>query len=261
MRADRLNSMEQYILGKENVSLEELSCQFDISMNTVRRDIVELLKRGNVRKVYGGVSSNLVNRPLDFSIRERKNSEAKQIIGQLAASLVSDGSSIFLDSGSTTPNLLRHLGEKNGVTVITHSLTALYEAAKLPNLNIIALGGVYAPSTSSFTGISTLDTLSRLSIQTIFISASGVTLENGLSNNTYLEAEIKRSVVQRGNRVVLMADQSKFGHSAVTTFCSFEQLYAIVTDRMPSAPYLEVIKRHNIKLICPGHQDVLTDGT
>lgn len=255
MRADRLNIMEQYILGKENVSLEELSSQFDISMNTVRRDIAELLNRGNIRKVYGGVSSNLLNRPLGFSERERKNSEAKQIIGQLASRMIDCGSSIFIDSGSTTPNLLRHLGEKNGVTVITHSLTALYEASTLPNLNIIALGGVYTPSTSSFTGISTLDSLSRLSIQTIFISATGVTIENGLTNSTYLEAEIKRSVVQRGNRVVLMADQSKFGHSAVISFCSFEQLYAIVTDRMPPAPYLEAMERYGIRLICPGHED------
>lgn len=256
MRVDRLNEMEQYILGRENVSLEELCVQFSISMNTVRRDIAELLNRGNVRKVYGGVSSNLQPRPLGFSVRERKNSEAKQIIGQLAARLVNNGSSIFLDSGSTTPNIVRHLGEKNGVTVITHSLTALYEAASLPNLNIISLGGIYAPSTSSFTGISTLDTLSHLSIQTIFISATGVTIENGLTNSTYLEAEIKRNVVQRGNRVVLMADQSKFGHSAVISFCSFEQLYAVVTDRMPPTPYLAVMERYGIRLICPGHEDI-----
>ena len=254
MRAERLNAMEQYILGKETVSLEELSTQFSVSMNTIRRDVMELLSRGNIRKVYGGVSSTLINRPVGFSVRAQKNSRAKQIIGRLASQLVSDGASIVLDSGSTTPYILQHIGEKNGVTVITHSLTALYAASSLSNLNIIALGGIYAPATSSFTGISTLDALSRLSIQTIFISATGVSIENGLTNSTYLEAEIKRSVVQRGNRVVLMADQSKFGHSAVISFCPFEQLYAIVTDCLPSEPYLEAIERYGIRLICPGHE-------
>ena len=254
MRAERLNAMEQYILGKETVSLEELSTQFSVSMNTIRRDVMELLSRGNIRKVYGGVSSTLINRPVGFSVRAQKNSRAKQIIGRLASQLVSDGASIFLDSGSTTPYILQHIGEKNGVTVITHSLTALYAASSLSNLNIIALGGIYAPATSSFTGISTLDALSRLSIQTIFISATGVSIENGLTNSTYLEAEIKRSVVLRGNRVVLMADQSKFGHSAVISFCPFEQLYAIVTDCLPSEPYLEAIERYGIRLICPGHE-------
>ena len=254
MRAERLNAMEQYILGKETVSLEELSTQFSVSMNTIRRDVMELLSRGNIRKVYGGVSSTLINRPVGFSVRAQKNSRAKQIIGRLASQLVSDGASIVLDSGSTTPYILQHIGEKNGVTVITHSLTALYAASSLSNLNIIALGGIYAPATSSFTGISTLDALSRLSIQTIFISATGVSIENGLTNSTYLEAEIKRSVVQRGNRVVLMADQSKFGHSAVISFCPFEQLYAIVTDCLPSEPYLEAIDRYGIRLICPGHE-------
>ena len=68
MRAERLNEMEQYILGKETVSLEDLCDQFDISMNTVRRDISELLDRGNIRKVYGGVSSTLINRPVGFSV-------------------------------------------------------------------------------------------------------------------------------------------------------------------------------------------------
>ena len=85
MRAERLNEMEQYILGKETVSLDDLCSQFDISMNTVRRDVAELLDRGNIRKVYGGVSSTLISRPLGFSVRKQKNSEAKQIIGQLAS--------------------------------------------------------------------------------------------------------------------------------------------------------------------------------
>lgn len=254
MRSERLTDMEQYILSKENVSLEELSQQFGISTNTVRRDISELLERGTIRKVYGGVSSVLINRPVGFSIRERKNSEAKHMIGRMAAALVSDGSSVFLDSGSTTPTLLPHLSEKNSVTVITHSLAALYAASSFPNLNLISLGGIYSASTSSFVGISTLDSLSKLSIQTVFISASGVSIENGLTNGTYLEAEIKRNVVQRGNRVVLMADQSKFDHSSVISFCSFKQLYAIVTDKKPSPKYLDVIERNAIRLIYPGHE-------
>ena len=78
MRAERLNAMEQYILGKETVSLEELSTQFSVSMNTIRRDVMELLSRGNIRKVYGGVSSTLINRPVGFSVRAQKNSRAKQ---------------------------------------------------------------------------------------------------------------------------------------------------------------------------------------
>ena len=72
MRAERLNEMEQYILGKETVSLDDLCSQFDISMNTVRRDVAELLGRGNIRKGYGGVSSTLISRPLGFSVRKPK---------------------------------------------------------------------------------------------------------------------------------------------------------------------------------------------
>lgn len=71
-----------------------------------------------------------------------------------------------------------------------------------------------------------MDSLSRLSIETTFISATSVTIENGLTNSAYLEAESERSIVQWENRAVLMAGQGKFGHSAVISFCSFEQLRA-----------------------------------
>lgn len=251
MRADRLNLMEQYILSRETVSLEDLSGHFSVSLNTVRRDVAELLTRGRVRKVYGGVSACQAGQPLGYAVRSRENSGAKQVIGRLAATLVEDGTSIFLDSGSTTPNLLRHLGERTGVTVVTHSLTAMYEASTLPNLNLIALGGVYSASTSSFVGISTLSALSSISMQTIFVSATGVSLESGLTNTTYLEAEIKHSVVQRGGRVVLLADQSKFDRTAVVSFCPFDQLYAVVTDALPPQRYLEAMERAGTRLLCP----------
>lgn len=253
MRAERINAMEQYIIERGTVSLEELSQKFGISINTVRRDISALTVHGRIRKVYGGVSADLLPLPLDYSERKRRNGREKEIIGQLAARLVDSGSSIFLDSGSTTPNILRNLGDKNGVTVITHSLTALSEAASMTNLSIISLGGVYVPLTASFSAISFLDFLSRLSIQTAFVSATGVSLENGLTLTTYIESEIKRNVVQHGGRIVLMADHTKFDQSSLISFCPFERLYAVVTDCAPPPRYLEAIKRCSIRLIYPGY--------
>ena len=76
MRVDRLNLMEQYILARESVSLEELAAYFSVSLNTVRRDVGELLTRGHVRKVYGGVSACQIGAPVGFSVRRQKNSEA-----------------------------------------------------------------------------------------------------------------------------------------------------------------------------------------
>ncbi|MGO5052527.1 DeoR/GlpR family DNA-binding transcription regulator [Lachnospiraceae bacterium LCP25S3_G4] len=249
MRLDRLNSMEQYILQQGTVSLEDLASHFQVSTNTIRRDLNELLDRGHIEKVYGGVSSLSDPTPLPLSIRTSKNSISKQVIGELAARMVNDGDTIFLDSGSTTPHILPHIANKQNITIVTHSLSAMYEASKYPTLKVIALGGMYNIATSSYVGISTLEALSCISISAVFIAATGVSLERGLTNTTYFEAEIKRKVVHSSNKIILMADHSKFDDSSTITFFDFKDLFAVVTDQKPTKPYMDVIQRNNIRLL------------
>ncbi len=221
-------------------------------MNTVRRDVADLLGRGRLKKVYGGVSAEARQIPvLPFSERAQRNEAAKQTIGRLAASLVGDNMSIFLDSGSTTMRILPYLAEKRNVTVITHSLTALNEAAAYTDLHTIALGGLYNPSTSSFVGPNTLNNLGKMAIDLVFLSATGVTLERGLTNTTYFEVEIKQTVAEQNQNLVLMADHSKFGNNALLSFCAFERLSAIVTDQPLPDKYRPVISRFGIRVLTP----------
>lgn len=254
MRIDRLNMIEQYVIQCKTASLEELATHFGVSMNTIRRDVRQLLERGALEKVYGGVTiktSQHAQLPLPYAIRASRNIAEKQEIGRLASELVSDNASIFIDSGSTTPTILAHLATKSNVTVISHSLSALYEASKYPNLNVIALGGIFYSNTASYIDITSMDALSRLSIDTVFIGATGITLENGLTNTTYLEAEMKRIVIRRSRGAVLMADHSKFDSSSIITFCKFEDLSCVVTDTLPPQRYIDAMRINQIRLLCP----------
>ena len=106
MRSNRLNDMEQYVIRNFSASLEELTQVFSVSMNTVRRDVQQLLQRGLIRKVYGGVEAVNQSEPLPVSVRSASCKEEKQVIGQLAAELIPDHTSVFLDSGSTTSQIL-----------------------------------------------------------------------------------------------------------------------------------------------------------
>lgn len=251
MRLERLNDMEQYILKQGTISLDDLASHYQVSVNTIRRDLNEVIGRGRVRKVYGGVSAMTETAPLPMSVRSAKNRDAKQEIGRLASEFVHDGDTIFLDSGSTVLCMMPYLAQKHKITVITHSLSVMYEASKYQGIQMIALGGLYNHTTSSFVGISTLEALSSIATNTIFMAATGVSLERGLTNTTYFEAEIKRQVVHCSDKVILMADHSKFDYSSTITFYNFEDLYAVVTDRMPSQEYMDVIQKNNIRLLCP----------
>ncbi len=248
MRLGRLNEMEQYILQERTVALDDLAEHFGVSINTVRRDVNELISRGRIRKVYGGVSVSDAETVLPMDVRAAKNRTEKEKIGKLAAELVNDGDTIFMDSGSTVPEMIPYLANKNNVTIVTHSLQAMYDASKYPSLQVIALGGLYNQSTLSYVGISTLDALSKISVKKVFIAATGVSLERGLTNTTFFEAEVKGRVVEACDQVILLADHTKFDASSTITFYEFKDLYGVVTDCRPGPEYMKVIEQNHILL-------------
>ena len=255
MRLDRLNQIERFILKKGNVTWEEMSDQFQVSINTLRRDISELMLRGKITKVYGGVASlerAIANTFTLLPAEERagRSSAAKKRIGELAASFVEDGMTLILDSGTTVPYILPHLAQKKEITIVTHSLLALYEAAKYPALSVLALGGTYNHDTSSYGGISTLNVLSGITTDLVFVAATGVSLENGLTHTTFFEAETKRRIVASGRKTILMADDSKFGQSSMIRFMDFSDLDAIVTNTEPPEEFVREAEKANIALVC-----------
>lgn len=251
MKISRLNSIEQYVISKETVSIDELCEVFGVSKNTIRRDLNELEARGHISKVYGGVTAAPSGGAVPTPIRRGLNSDIKSLIGSLAAETVQDGDTIFIDSGTTTLCLLRYLSGKKKITVITHSLGAMSEAAKYDNLSLISLGGIYSPSTDSFVGLSTFEALSGMQISKAFMGATGISIENGMTNSTFLEVEIKRSVAARAASVYLMADTSKLGHDAIISFCQLRDLTAFITDHKPSEIYSDFFAANGIRVLHP----------
>lgn len=249
MRLDRLNSIEQYILQEGTVTWENMAAHFGVSVNTIRRDIKELIDRGTIRKVYGGVSSVNANAPVAIQERLVRNIEDKKKIGALAAEFVKSGETIFLDSGTTTPCLIPHIANIDNVTVVTHSLPVLEEASHYPSLQVISLGGFYNFTTGSYGGISTLNYLSRIAVDTVFIAATGVSLEHGLTHKAFFEAETKRKITECGRRTILMADHTKFGHSSPITFMEYARLDAVVTDQKPEQAFIEAAEKNNIRIL------------
>ena len=249
MKANRLDLIEAYTVDRGSASLPELAEAFGVSINTIRRDIAELVQRGKIRKVYGGVTANDVS-VTPISVRETTNSLEKQRIGELAAQLVNDGDTIFLDSGSTTPYLLACLEDKQELTVISHNLKVIELAARCENLHLIAIGGEYNFRTNDFSGIaSSAETLSRYHISKAFLAATSVSLRFGLANTSFLQAEMKRRIAAASDAVILMADHSKFSRNAAITFCPFETLSAIVTDQKPDVGFVTACTEKNIRLL------------
>jgi len=241
--------MEQYIIRRDTVTLTELMDHFNVSMNTVRRDLDALERRGFVAKVYGGAVACKREELVPSLVRSELNIDAKQKIGELASTIMEDNTTIYLDSGSTTPKVLPHLENRKGISLLTTSLPAMVAASNLKGISLISFGGVFNQSTSSFVGQSTLNIIDTLTIHTAFMAATGVSIENGMSNTTYFEAEIKRAICNNSRHIVLLADHTKFGRDALISYCSLEKISVVVTDREPNAEFMQFFRSRGIKVL------------
>lgn len=239
MRENRLTKMEAYIRKNGSVSLDELCREFDVSKNTVRRDIAEIVEHTDIRKIYGGVSVQRNTIPPPFAERSAVNRDVKERLGRCAAQLVKDGDIIYVDSGTTTCHLIDYLGDRENVTVVTHSLDVINRAVSYPGLNIIALSGTLNRKTLSFTGQSTIDVLRDLNISKAFMAANGISVKNGATQSTSIEFAIKKCVVNRSDSVYLMIERRKVGAVSLLTYCPLEEIDLIITEKKPEQSFCE----------------------
>lgn len=251
MRNDRISKMEEFIRERKIVSLDELCEHFGMSKNTIRRDINEIVANTDICKVYGGVSvgSSFIQPP--FNERYKINTEAKETIGKFAATLVNDGDTIFVDSGTTTCYLINSLSENKNITIITHSLDAINRAALYPEIEIITLSGKFNRKTFSFASQSTLDVLKDYNISKAFMASNGITIQNGATQSTSIEFAIKKTVVSRSDKVILMVENHKFGEVSLLTYCNINDIDVIVTDKQPSPEFISAYEAVGGSLIYP----------
>lgn len=252
MKADRLLEMERYILQKGAATMDELREHFDVSMNTVRRDVAQLLKRGMVEKVYGGVCARKSEQSLTpYEVRRRGSEDAKAAIGKRAAELVNDGDIIFIDSGTTTLHMIDHLAGKRDLTIITNNLEAINRALPHENITIIALPGQVRRKTHSFTGDDAVNYLRRFNVRIAFMASTGLS-SHGVTNSSPMEYEIKKCAVASAETTVLLIAQSKFGVTGLMTFAQLSDFDILITDEAPAPEDQARLKSSGARLIIAG---------
>ena len=248
MKTHRIKNVEEYILKNESVSLDKLCDVFKVSKNTIRRDIKELLEKGKIKKIYGGVTINQ-KKLVPFEERNIKNHAEKKAAAGIAAEYINDGDIIFIDSGTTTMWLIDYLKNMNNITILTNNLSAIVSALPYPNLNIISLGGTLKRKTNSFVGNSTSLVLKDYNISKAFMAATGISIARGATNSSVEEYELKKLIVEKSDEIFLLVDSSKFDAISLMTFSPLENLDYIITDKTPPKKYTDFFKKNKINLL------------
>lgn len=249
MKINRINKIEAMLEKSETLSINQLCESFQVSKNTIRRDIAELEKRGYIQKVYGGIMRSQRDTPEPFASREIKNQAKKKQIAQIASRLVSDNDVIYIDSGTTTMHMIPFLANRKNLTIITTSVHVVNAAFPYPQLNVIATGGSLHRPSNAFVGSSVIRCLSNYNISKTFLASTGFSIEVGATNASPLECEIKRFLADKSNTKILLVDSSKVGKTSLMTFCQLGELNIFVMDQEPPKEYLDYFNAHGIELM------------
>ncbi|WP_138418067.1 DeoR/GlpR family DNA-binding transcription regulator [Aquibacillus sediminis] len=247
LKTKRLEMIQDYINERGTVSLDDLVNQFGVSKNTIRRDVQDLIDGGDFKKVYGGVAVDKPNSTIPYGDRKIRNYEVKKQIGQAAANFVEDGDIIFIDSGTTTVEMVEFIKDKE-LTIITNNIDFVIKALPYENLNVFSTGGMVERKTNSFTSADNDEMITSYNITKAFLASTGISIKNGVTNSLPLESGLKRSVVERSAENFLLVDHSKFNKAALTTYCDIKQIDYIVTNEIPNE-YINYSNKNKIKVV------------
>lgn len=152
------------------------------------------------------------------------------MIARAAAAYVTDGSTIIVDSGSTTVHLAHELRDRRDLVVVTNAVTNAVELMGNPNVTVVQVGGVIRPSSFGSVGEMAVANLNELRVDQVYLAMSGVSIEGGLTDSTFEEAAVKRAMIAAASEVILLVDSSKFGHDFMVRVAPIEAVTRIITD-------------------------------
>lgn len=232
------------------VQVHALAGLFNVSTETIRRDLDRLEKEGRLRKVYGGavqVRSEWIEPT--FIKRSQMFQSEKQAIGKMAASLVKDGETVMLDNGTTTLEIMRHLKDRADVTVITNFVPILTCALEDFQGKIIFAGGEVNMGIQAATGPIAYQLLDQFKVNKAFISAGGISLSDGITEYSVDEALLSRKMMSRTEEAIVVADHSKFGVTTFAHIAPIEQISMIVTDSGCSQEWIDALNRLDVEVL------------
>ena len=246
-----MSARHEWILDRldrqERCSYQELADQLQVSTMTIRRDVDELARRGEVVKTIGGAQklrgpAHLYEGPL--LSRPSEHRAQKQAIAREAAGLIGTHETIYMDGGTTCLELAKVVARRcAGLRIVTNSAMVCLELAKSDRNTIVAIGGQLDPGSLCFFGPSCEQAARQYHVDLVFFSTKGFVPEEGTYESFEGTFRIKQIMADRSSRLVLLADHSKFGERALCRVLDTGAIHAVVTDDHTPSTHLAALKR------------------
>jgi len=249
---ERRNKIKEMLFQKGSIKVSELTHLFQVSEETIRRDLYALEAQGLIEKKYGGAvlldkERNLVPPP---PVHQRKFqfSEEKNAIGKRAAERIGPDQIVIIDAGSTTWYAATHLRETENIVVISNGMNIVEECSKNETAKIYLLGGELRRNSMSLVGPQAETELAKYNADYALLGTSGISLRDGFTSADPYEGEIKRAMVAAGRKVVILADHSKLNKPGLVSFCNFEDVDLLITSELADPDILDHLRSLGVEV-------------
>lgn len=249
MKLERRSQIVDLITQQRTVTNAELMERFNISIETVRRDLDYLEQQGVLRKVYGGATVNIaLNSEPEYASRSRTNFQQKNAIAREAVKLIHPGDTIYLGVGTTVQAMVQYMKNIGQITVFTNALRTAVELSDIPGCTVILPGGQVRSKELTLSGFPAEDNLLHFNVDKAFIGIGGIT-EDGITDFHIGEAQLHRKVALNARQAIALTDSSKLGVRAMNNVCTLDQIDLVITDSNASKQQVNALQKAGAKVI------------
>lgn len=254
-----MEERRQLILEEINIKnivyVKELSKKYSVTMETIRKDLEDIIfENSDIKKVYGGAlksSSTAIDE--SYSLRSELFSNEKDILAKKAVSIINDGDSIFLDAGTTISKMIPYLKNKKNLKIVTVSLSVINEFTSFFNTDnnthtILLVGGEVKLNLLSTSGTKTATDISNYFFDKAFLTLDGISLENGITSHNHDEALVTKTTLKQSLENIFLITDEKFNTSKFYKVCDLNQINSIISTTSENTFLQNLIKKFNINL-------------
>ena len=230
------------------VAIGTLASQFNVTPQTIRRDINILSKQGRLQRHHGGAGPVFSTENVDYTDRKVLCLQEKQVIAKLVAKRIPNRSSLFINMGTTNEEVAKALIHHKKLRVITNNLNVAKTLSGNSDIEVIVTGGLVRPKDCGIVGEAAIDFIRQFKVDYGIIGISGVDQDGTLLDFDYREVTAARSIMDNSRKIFLVTDHTKFGRNAMVRLGNIKEVDAMFTDKMPPAELVEVMKHNEVEL-------------
>jgi|SRR5690625_116612 len=249
--SERRNIIMKLLKKKKRITVKELALEIGVSEATLRTDLNQLEQDELLTRTHGGaVLSEVKENDTSFSVRSKRNINEKIKIAEKAIETIENKQCILLDGSSTVLELARYISKLPlKLTVITSGIQTAIELKENPDIIVILIGGIVTKGSSAIEGTLGSSILNDINIDTMYTSANGFSISNGLTDFNLYEVSLKKEMINRAHNVIALIDSSKIEATSSAIFAKVDEIDTLITEKPLTKELTEELQQNGVKII------------